>query len=58
MEDKLIIHEFFGEPLIVCPYQFEKCKYQFPCGDGAFLACTCDECYETKKCIKDINQKS
>ena len=50
----LEIHDFLGEPLIVCPHQFKKCEYQFSCGDGAFLGCDCDECYETKICNKEF----
>ena len=53
MEDLLIIEDFFGKQLIVCPFQFERCEHQFSMCDGAFLGCACDECYETKKCIKD-----
>ena len=55
MEDLLIIEDFLGNPLIVCPYQFKKCEHQFSIGDGALLSCECEECYETKKCIKDEN---
>ena len=52
MEDLLIIEDFLGKPLIVCPYQFKKCEHQFSIGDDALLSCECEECYETKKCIK------
>lgn len=52
MTDLKIIDDFFGNPLIVCPFQFEKCEHQFSMGDGAFLGCICDKCYETKKCVK------
>jgi hypothetical protein len=52
----LIVDDFLGKPLIVCPYQFERCEYQFSCGDGAFLCCNCDECYETKICNKEFKK--
>ena len=58
MEDLTIIDDYRGIPIIVCPHQFIECKHHFPYGDGAFYICTLDECYKTKKCIKDINQKS
>jgi hypothetical protein len=52
----LEVDDFFGNPLIICPYQFENCEYQFSCGDGAFCGCKCDECYETKICNKEFNK--
>ena len=55
MEDLEIIKDYQGIPIIICPHQFINCKHHFPYGDGAFYICTLDECYKTKKCIKDIN---
>jgi len=52
MTDLVIINDFLGELLIVCPYQFKKCEHQFSIGDGALLSCEYKECYKTKKCIK------
>lgn len=49
---ELVVKDFFGEPLIICPTQSEKCEHQYPMGEGAFLGCTCKECYQTKICIK------
>lgn len=44
------IVDWFGTKMIICPHQLKKCQHQFPAGDGAFLSCDCDECYETLIC--------
>lgn len=52
MTDVVIINDFLGNPLVICPFQFDKCQYHFSCADGGVFCCNCEECYKTKKCIK------
>jgi len=54
MGEPIIVDGFKeGTKMMLCPYQYDRCHYQFPGGDGAFLICTYSKCIELGKCHKD-----
>ena len=53
-EEPMIVDGFKeGTKMMLCPYQYDRCHYQYPAGDGAFLICNYSKCIELGKCCRD-----
>ena len=57
LEDNMITTGINGEPIMICPHQFEDCKHRFPYGDGAIGICTYEKCFEINGCLRDIEKE-